>query len=212
MTIKDFILAWPILRRQVKSLNLPWLENFAFHDNDPFRVLISCILSLRTQDKTTGKASLKLFKLASTPQTLSQLRAKTIQEAIYPVGFYRVKARRIKKISKEIAKRHGSNVPDTLEGLLSLEGVGRKTANLVLTLGYDKYGICVDTHVRIFFERYYAAQILEKTERLTRCLWPENMQTNFSFMFSMLDRQVLQKERGKEVSLIKQTIGRVILY
>jgi endonuclease-3 len=154
MTIKDFILAWPILRRQVKNLNLPWLENFAFHDNDPFRVLISCILSLRTQDKTTGKASLRLFKLASTPQALSELRVNTIQKAIYPVGFYRVKARRIIKISKDITKKHASNVPDTLEGLLSLEGVGRKTANLVLTLGYDKYGICVDTHVHRIVNRW----------------------------------------------------------
>jgi endonuclease-3 len=154
MTVKEFIKAWPILREQVKTLQLPWLENFAALDQDPFKVLISCILSLRTQDKTTGPASERLFKLASAPEAMSRLSIKTIEKTIYPVGFYRVKAGTIKDISREIIEKHGSQVPDTLEGLLTLKGVGRKTANLVLTRGFNKYGICVDTHVHRITNRW----------------------------------------------------------
>jgi endonuclease-3 len=154
MTINDFIKAWPVLTRQVKKLDLPWLEEQASHEKDPFKVLASCILSLRTQDRTTREASRRLFSLASTPRKLSKLPVQVIEKAIYPVGFFRVKARRIKKLSRVIADQYRSNVPDTMEGLTGLEGVGRKTANLVLTLGYDKYGICVDTHVHRIVNRW----------------------------------------------------------
>jgi endonuclease-3 len=154
MTVKEFIKAWPTLKKQVKTLHLPWLENFASLDRDPFKVLISCILSLRTQDKTTGDASVRLFKLASTPEALSRLSLKTIEKAIYPVGFFRVKAGTIKDISREIIQRHHSRVPDTLEELLALKGVGRKTANLVLTRAFNKHGICVDTHVHRITNRW----------------------------------------------------------
>ncbi|MBI3592995.1 MAG: endonuclease III, partial [Nitrospirae bacterium] len=154
MTLNEFIKAWPVLKRQVKSLDIPWLENYASSDRDPFKILISCILSLRTQDRTTGEASERLFGLASTPFSLSRLPLKTIEKAIYPVGFYRVKARRIKDISREIVERYNSIVPDTIEELLRLKGVGRKTANLVITLGYGKHGICVDTHVHRIVNRW----------------------------------------------------------
>ena len=154
MTVKEFIKAWPILKKQVKTLHIPWLEDFASLDRDPFKILISCILSLRTQDKTTGDASARLFELASTPEALSRLSLKTIERAIYPVGFYRVKAGTIKDISREIIGKYHSRVPDTLEELLALKGVGRKTANLVLTRGFNKYGICVDTHVHRITNRW----------------------------------------------------------
>jgi endonuclease-3 len=147
MTPKEFIKAWPILKKQVKSLHVPWLDEVASEERDPFKILISCILSLRTQDKVTGEASRRLFELAQTPEALSRLSVEKIERAIYPVGFYRVKARNIKEISGEIIAKHHSKVPDTIEELLTLKGVGRKTANLVVTLGYQKDGICVDTHV-----------------------------------------------------------------
>jgi endonuclease-3 len=108
MTAKDFLKAWPVLKRQVKSLNVPWLENFASFDRDPFKILISCILSLRTRDRTTGRASERLFDLASDPESMSRLSAKTIEKAIYPVGFYRVKAERIQGISRDIVEKHHS--------------------------------------------------------------------------------------------------------
>lgn len=154
MTAKEFVKAWPVLKRQVKGIHVPWLENFASFDRDPFKILISCILSLRTQDRTTGRASERLFELASNPESMARLPVKTIEKAIYPVGFYRVKAERIQRISREIAEKHLSKVPDTIEELLKLEGVGRKTANLVITLGYNKDGICVDTHVHRIVNRW----------------------------------------------------------
>lgn len=154
MVVKEFIKSWPVLKKQVRSLKIPWLENMASLDNDPFKILISCILSLRTQDRTTGKASEGLFKFASNPESMSKLPVKTIKNAIYPVGFYRVKARRIKKMSIEIVEKYNLKVPDTIEELMKLDGVGRKTANLVITLGYNKDGICVDTHVHRIVNRW----------------------------------------------------------
>lgn len=154
MTPKEFIKLWPVLKSQVRSLHLPWLDQMASQERDPFKVLTSCILSLRTQDKVTGEASQRLFQLAQTPEALSKISVERIQKAIYPVGFYRVKARRIRDLSKEIVLKYNGRVPNTLEELLRLKGVGRKTANLVITLGYDKEGICVDTHVHRITNRW----------------------------------------------------------
>lgn len=166
---------WPLLKKQVKTLNVPWLENMAVMDRDPFKVLISCILSLRTQDNTTGKASERLFKLASTPEKLANLSVGTIERAIYPVGFYRVKAGRIKEMSREIVGRYNSKVPDEIDELLKLKGVGRKTANLVVTLGYNKQGICVDTHVHRITNRwgYVKTKTPQETEFALRKKLPE---------------------------------------
>jgi len=154
VTLKDFERIWPVLKRQVQSLRLPWLDELASSERDPFQILISCILSLRTQDKVTAEASRRLFQLARSAGTLSRLSRGQIEKAIYPVGFYRVKARRIKKISEEIAGKYRGRVPDTIESLLSLKGVGRKTANLVVTMGYGQPGICVDTHVHRITNRW----------------------------------------------------------
>jgi endonuclease-3 len=154
MTLQEFIKTWHLLQKQVKTLQLPWLENLALDDRDPFKILISCILSLRTQDRTTGPASERLFMLAPDPSTLSRLPLKIIEKAIYPVGFYHIKARTIKDISRELLEKHDGAVPSSMEGLLELKGVGRKTANLVLTRGFNKYGICVDTHVHRITNRW----------------------------------------------------------
>jgi endonuclease-3 len=111
-------------------------------------------LSLRTKDSTTREASERLFKIAPTPKKLAGLEADTIERAIYPAGFYRVKAGTLKEIGRVLVEEHGSKVPDTLEGLLELKGVGRKTANLVVTMGYNKPGICVDIHVHRITNRW----------------------------------------------------------
>jgi endonuclease-3 len=137
----------------------------ASSDRDPFKVLISCILSLRTKDEVTGQASERLYKLAGTARRLAELPTREIERAIYPVGFYRVKARRIKEISRVVLKKYAGRVPDTIEELLTLEGVGRKTANLVVTLGYNKDGICVDTHVHRITNRW--GLIITKTPHET---------------------------------------------
>ena len=154
MTVAEFIQIWPRLTRQVGSLHIPWMDLMSSRERDPFKILISCILSLRTQDKTTEEASQRLFRMAQTPGALSKLAVGKIQKAIYPVGFYRVKARRIRDLGKKIVEKYQGKVPDIIEELLTLKGVGRKTANLVVTLGYDKPGICVDTHVHRITNRW----------------------------------------------------------
>lgn len=117
------------------------------HSHDPYRVLIGCLLSLRTKDEVTYPASTRLFKLARTPSQMLKLSNRQIEKAIYPVGFYITKAKRIKGISKTLIEEYGSKVPDEIDELVKLKGVGRKTANIVVTFGFRKQGIAVDTHV-----------------------------------------------------------------
>ena len=146
----------------------------AERDRDPFRVLIACILSLRTQDTTTGPASDRLFAAAATPQTMLGLTARRIERLIYPVGFYRAKARVILGICRDLIERFEGCVPETIDELLTLNGVGRKTANLVVTMGYNKPGICVDTHVHRISNRwgYVKTRNPEETEMALRAKLP----------------------------------------
>jgi endonuclease-3 len=127
--------------------SLPTVSQIARKKRDPFKILMSTILSLRTKDEVTEEASKRLFAIADTPRDLSKTPVRRIERAIYPVGFYKTKARSIKRIAAEIDRDHAGVVPDSIDELLKFKGVGRKTANLVVTLGYGKDGICVDTHV-----------------------------------------------------------------
>lgn len=158
--------AMAVLSRAVKAWLTPAVTVIATRDHDPFKVLVSCILSLRTRDQTTAEASMRLFGLAQTPEQLSRLGAARIEEAIYPVGFYRIKAQQILEISRQLAELHAGRVPDELDQLLKFKGVGRKTANLVLTLGFGKAGICVDIHVHRICNRwgYVSTRTPEQTE------------------------------------------------
>lgn len=148
----------------------------------PFRVLISCILSLRTQDATTAKASHRLFALADSPETMVKLTAKKIEKLIYPVGFYRTKAKDILEISQTLIDRYAGQVPDSIDELLKFRGVGRKTANLVVTLGYRKAGICVDTHVHRISNRwgYVKTVTPAKTEFALRDKLPKKYWIEFN--------------------------------
>lgn len=128
-------------------MDIPIVTLTAKTSHDPFKVLISTILSLRTLDTVTAQVSKRLFKIADNPHDMLRLHVKEVEKAIYPVGFYKTKARTILYICRELVEKYGSNVPDDMDELLKLKGVGRKTANLVATLGYGKLGICVDTHV-----------------------------------------------------------------
>jgi len=152
---------------------------------DPFRVLISCLLSLRTKDNVTLKASKKLFSVAKTPEELLKLSTKKIEELIYPVGFYRVKAKRIKEISKILIEQFGGKVPDSLDELLTLPGVGRKTANIVITQGFNKYGIAVDTHVHRVSNRlgFVKTKTPEETEIELRKIIPKKYWIEFNDLF-----------------------------
>jgi len=137
------------LAREIDGLELPAVEKISEdHQEDPFHVLIGTLLSARTQDRTTAAASARLFKAARTPHTMARLPVKRIERLIYPVSFYRNKARHVKAACRMLVDRFGGRVPSTMEELLMLPGVGRKTANLVLILSFKSLrNICVDTHV-----------------------------------------------------------------
>ena len=164
-----------ILRRQAPSWQTPIVTLMAETYRSPFRVLISCILSLRTQDSTTAKASHRLFALADTPEAMLKLSAKKIEKLIYPVGFYKTKAKAIRHICRTLLEEYDGKVPDEIDELLKLNGVGRKTANLVVTLGYNKPGICVDTHVHRISNRwgYVKTKTPEQTEIALRAKLPK---------------------------------------
>jgi len=136
-----------ILEKEAGRLKVPVLGVIAQETHDPFKVLISCLLSLRTRDETTAAASERLYQLAETPSTMLKIAQEKIEKAIYPVSFYRNKSRHILAICRILVDEYGGKVPDQLEALLKLPGVGRKTANLVVTVAFNKAGICVDTHV-----------------------------------------------------------------
>ena len=154
MRLKDLPEAFSILTEEYAHFKTPAVTVVSEESRDSFKVLVSCILSLRTKDQTTAEAGERLFALASTPQSISKLTAKRIEKLIYPVGFYRNKAVQIRDISKELVEDYSGNVPDTIEGLLHFKGVGRKTANLVMTLGHALPGICVDIHVHRITNRW----------------------------------------------------------
>lgn len=136
------------LKKEIKKWKVPAVGAVAVRAADrPFETLVSTILSLRTKDKVTGEASGRLLGRAPTPQAMVSLTRTEVERLIYPVGFYRTKAKNLLLTCRSLLDDHGGSVPRSLEALLKLPGVGRKTANLVLTVGFGDYGICVDTHV-----------------------------------------------------------------
>ncbi len=159
-----------LLKKAMRDLPDPSVTLVGKRWKSPFLVLISCILSLRTKDATTLPASERLFRLASTPQKMLQLSPAQIRKAIYPVGFYKTKALRILGICKDIIMKFNGCVPDDLEALMTMKGVGRKTANLVLTEGFGIPAMCVDTHVHRISNRmgYVRTKTPHETEMALR--------------------------------------------
>jgi endonuclease III len=137
------------LGRAIAGMELPAVEKISESQaEDPFKILIATLLSARTQDATTHAASTRLFRRARTPRAMARLAVKEIEELIYPVGFYKTKAVHVKACCEMLVSSYGGRVPDTLEELVTLPGVGRKTANLVLIIGFrSRRNICVDIHV-----------------------------------------------------------------
>ena len=142
---------------------------------NPYLVLIACILSLRTNDKTTYPATLRMLELAKTPKEMKNVSVEDLSKAIYPVGFYENKAKQIIELSKIIDEELNGQVPDEIEDLIKFKGVGRKTANLVLSLGFNKPAICVDVHVHRIFNRlgYIKTKTPEETEFALREKLPQ---------------------------------------
>lgn len=164
----------PLLEKELEERELPIVTYLAGAHRNPFEILISTLLSLRTKDEVTAAATERLFALASTPAQMLELSEAQIQKAIYPVGFYRNKARTIRYVCRELIDRFDSKVPETLDELLSLKGVGRKTANLVVSLGFNGAGLCVDTHVHRISNRlgYVRTKTPEETEFALRAKLP----------------------------------------
>ena len=154
----------------ITGLDLPAVEKISEEQaEDPFHILIATLLSARTQDATTHAASTRLFRRARTPQTLAKLSVKEIEKLIYPVSFYRNKARHVKASCQMLIGRFGGRVPSTLEELVMLPGVGRKTANLVMILGFKSLrNICVDTHVHRISNRlgWVKTKLPDETEQM----------------------------------------------
>lgn len=142
---------------------------------NPYLVLIACILSLRTNDKTTYPATLRMLELAKTPQEMMNISEDVLANAIYPVGFYKNKAKQIIELSKTIVEKLNGKVPDTIENLTKFNGVGRKTANLVLAKGFGIPAICVDVHVHRIFNRigYVTTKTPDETEFALREKLPQ---------------------------------------
>ena len=163
-----------ILKKELDLGEMPIVSHLAESERDPFVILISTLLSLRTKDEVTAEATDRLFALASTPEEMLKVPQAKIARTIYPVGFYRVKAKTIHSTCRELINRFGSKVPDQLDDLLSIKGVGRKTANLVVTLAYGKDGICVDTHVHRISNRlgYVRTKTPDETEFALRARLP----------------------------------------
>lgn len=165
-----------ILREAMPRYQQPLVDAMGAAEQTPFRILIATILSLRTKDTLTAVVAPRLFAAADTPTAMLELSEEQIATLIYPVGFYRNKARSIHQICTLLLERHGGAVPADLDALLALPGVGRKTANLVLTVGFGLPGICVDIHVHRICNRwgYVQTKTPEATEfALRETLPPE---------------------------------------
>lgn len=161
----------------LKNANQPKSDFVILMDgfNDPYLVLISCILSLRTNDKTTYPATLRMLELGKAPKDFANVDVEKLEKAIYPVGFYKNKASQIKELSKLLVENYDSKVPDSIEELIKFNGVGRKTANLVLARGFNIPAICVDVHVHRIFNRigYVKTQTPHETEFALRAKLPQ---------------------------------------
>ena len=169
------------LKKAVRKFRTPSVTVIA-KKNDPFAVLVSCIISLRTRDEVTELASARLFNLAKLPAELLELSNAKIEKAIYPAAFYRNKTKSLKELCQVLVKEYFGKVPDKLEELLKLKGVGRKTANLTLILGHNKPGICVDIHVHRISNRwgYVKTKSPDETEMVLREILPKRFWKGFN--------------------------------
>ena len=186
--------AMAILLREVPTWDVPVVSLIAQESHDPYRVLISTLLSLRTLDQTTGPAAQRLFALADTPEAMLRLDQQTIERTIYPVGFYRNKAVQILELSRRLVDEFGGRVPDDIDVLTTFNGVGRKTANLVLAEGYGIPAICVDTHVHRISNRwgYVKTRTPEETEMALRRKLPSRFWIEYNDLLVTFGQNMCQ--------------------
>ncbi len=182
MREQDLPIAIRLVRKAISQWPSPVVDELGKSSESPFKILVACILSLRTRDATTAEACRRLFIRASDPPSMATLSVRSIQKAIYPVGFFRTKAKQIKQLSEEILLKHQGQVPQDMVSLLRLPGVGRKTANLVLSVGFGMPGICVDIHVHRICNRwgYVRTASPDDTEKVLREKLPEKYWIGFN--------------------------------
>jgi endonuclease-3 len=176
------------LKKELKKYNMPVVSHPDWEDIEktPFTTLISCLLSLRTKDEVTAIASYRLFKKFDTPEKFINASEQEIQKLIYPVGFYKIKAKRIKDISKTIIDKYNSEVPEDFDELLKLKGVGRKTANIVMVYGHKKQGFLpIDTHCHKIPNRlgWIKTKTPEQTEEELKRVLPKRYWDDFNHLF-----------------------------
>jgi len=181
-----------ILSKNRHKFITPALTEIAERSRDPFKVLVSCILSLRTKDATTAKASERLYNIADNVYDMAKMSTQQISKAIYPVGFYKTKAKRIKEICRLLVEKYNGKVPDDFDILMKFKGVGRKTANIVMVYGFNKHGIPVDTHVHRVSNRlgWVQTKTPEKTEFALRGIVPKSYWMDLNDIFVQFGQNI----------------------
>lgn len=181
-----------ILEANSQLQHAPAIHFMKTSGGTPFRILIATILSLRTKDETTTPASERLFAAGDTPEKIAALSQTTIEKFIYPVGFYKTKAGNIKKICEILIRDFNGQVPTDLDTLLALPGVGRKTANLVLSAGFDIPAVCVDVHVHRISNRwgFCSTKTPEETEFEIRKRVAEELWSSFNRLMVALGQTI----------------------
>jgi len=184
-----------LIRKMGESLGveaLPSVSQIAREREDPFRVLVSTVISLRTKDEVTMEASRRLFRRAATPKKLGALPLRTIERAIYPAGFYKTKAKNLREIGRRLEKDYDGVVPDDIDELLTFKGVGRKTATLVVSLGYGKDAICVDTHVHRVSNRLGLVETKrpDETEQALMAILPRRYWIGYNELLVSFGQQI----------------------
>ena len=192
---------YSVLQKAFDENKLIHSEFVDFMENikNPYLVLICCILSLRTNDKITIGAAKRMLELAKTPLEMTKVSCEELQKAIYPVGFYQNKASQIIELSKEITEKYKGEVPDEIDELTKFKGVGRKTANLVLTKGFNKPAICVDVHVHRICNRlgYVKTNKPDDTEMALRKKLPKKYWINFNTYLVTLGQNICKPQNPK---------------
>ncbi|MEK6869052.1 MAG: endonuclease III, partial [Nanoarchaeota archaeon] len=181
------------LKEEVRHFENPVVSKIGEIQKDPFKVLISCILSLRTQDKTTGPIALKLFKEADTPEKIAKMPINKLKKIIKPVNYYITKSKRIKGICRDILKKYDGKVPDSFDELMKLKGVGRKTANIVMTYGFFKKDyIPIDTHCHRIPNRigWVKTKTPEQTEFALKEILPKKYWQDFNDIFVLFGQNI----------------------
>ena len=186
--IKHIDEIFKLLKKELKNFEIPVVSKSKWEEiiHSPYTTLISCLLSLRTKDEVTEQASIRLLKKFNTPYKIMELPTQKIQSLIFPVGFYKIKAKRIKEISETLIKNYNGNVPDNFNELLKLKGIGRKTANIVMVYGHKKKGFLpIDTHCHRIPNRlgWIKTKTPEQTEKELRKILPGKYWDDFNHLF-----------------------------